>query len=166
MIFAARLRGRPVLAAAAAALLVATLGAAATDIGPWYEALRKPTWQPPNWLFGPAWTLIYALAALAGVLAWNRIRDPAARQRMLLLFALNAALNVVWSELFFGLHRPDWALLEVVPFWLSILALVVVLWPASPKSGVALLPYLGWVLFAAVLNYEITRLNPAFGGRA
>ena len=166
MTLLARLRGRPVLVAACAALLVALLGAATTDIGPWYYALQKPSWQPPDWLFGPVWTLIYGLTALAGVLAWNRVRDRAFRQRMLLLFAANAILNVLWSELFFGLHRPDWALLEVVPFWLSILVLVVVLWPVSLTSGLVLLPYLAWVLFAGILNYEINQLNPSVGGGA
>ena len=77
---------------------------------------------------------------------------------MLALFALNALLNVLWSELFFGLQRPDWALVEVVPFWLSILALVVLLFPVS-RSGWALVPYLLWVAFAGVLNLAIVRLN-------
>lgn len=154
---------RPVLWAAAAALLVAALGGAATEIGPWYYSLHKPSWQPPDWLFGPAWTLIYALTALSGVLAWNRLRDPAWRQRMLALFALNALLNVLWSELFFRLKRPDWALGEVVPFWLSILALVLFVFPVSRSAGWALVPYLAWVLFAAMLNLAIVRLNGPFG---
>lgn len=153
----------PVLVAAACALAVAALGAAASDIGPWYYGLAKPSWQPPDWLFGPAWTLIYGLAALAGVLAWRAAPTAAKRRLILVLFAANALLNVLWSELFFRLRRPDWALVEVVPFWLSILLLVAVLAPFSPAASKVLLPYLAWVAFAAALNLAIVRLNGPFG---
>ena len=156
-------RWRPILVAAVSAILVAALGASATDIGPWYRALHKPTWQPPDWVFGPAWTLIYGLTALAGVLVWNRMRDRHARHMVMGLFALNAALNVGWSELFFAAHRPDWALYEVVPFWLSIAMLIRVCWPVSAGAGRALLPYAAWVLFAGYLNLAVVRLNAPFG---
>ena len=155
-------RSTPVLVAAAAALAVAVLGAAATDIGPWYYALHKPDWQPPDWLFGPVWTLIYALAAMAGVIAWRSAGTVAQRQRILLFFAGNALLNILWSELFFKLRRPDWALIEAVPFWLSIVALIVVLAPISPTASRLLAPYLAWVAFATVLNLAVVRLNPSF----
>ncbi len=153
----------PVLFAAGAALLVALLGGAATEIGPWYYGLLKPSWQPPDWLFAPVWTVIYALTAMAGVLAWNRIRNRERRLRVMGLFAVNALLNVLWSELFFTSKRPDWAVAEVVPFWLSILALMVVLWPISRNASWLLAPYLVWVLFAGVLNLAIVRLNGPFG---
>lgn len=153
---------RPVLTAAGSAVVVALLGGAATQIGPWYYGLNKPSWQPPDWLFAPVWTLIYGLTALAGVLAWNRLADREKRLRLLGLFALNALLNVLWSELFFGMRRPDWAMSEVIPFWLSILALVLVVFPISRTAGWALIPYLLWVLFAAVLNLAIVRLNGPF----
>ncbi len=155
-------RAKPVLFAAAAAVAVALLGAATTEIGPWYYGLHKPSWQPPDWLFGPVWTLIYGLAALAGVLAWNRLHDRAARRRLLAMFAVNAGLNVLWSELFFSAHRPDWAVIEVVPFWLSILVLIAVVWPASQPAGWALVPYVLWVAFAGVLNLAVVRLNGPF----
>ena len=153
---------RPVLTAAGCAILVALLGGAATQIGPWYYALHKPSWQPPDWLFGPVWTLIYGLTALAGVKVWNRIADRERRLRMMALFALNALLNVLWSELFFGQRRPDWALSEVVPFWLSILVLMLLVFPITRTGGWALVPYLLWVLFAGVLNLAIVRLNGPF----
>ena len=155
-------RSTPVLVAAATAVVVAILGAAATDIGPWYYALHKPSWQPPDWLFGPVWTLIYALSAMAGVIAWRHARTVAQRQRILLFFAGNALLNVLWSEIFFKLRRPDWALIEAVPFWLSIVALIVVLAPISPTASRLLAPYLAWVAFATVLNLAVVRLNPSF----
>ena len=150
------------MTAASAALFIGILGGAATDVGPWYYGLVKPSWQPPNWLFAPVWTAIYGLTALAGVLAWNRIADRERRIWLMALFALNALLNVLWSELFFGLKRPDWSMAEVVPFWLSVLALVLIVFPISRKGGWALVPYLVWVLFAGVLNLAIVRLNGPF----
>jgi benzodiazapine receptor len=157
-----RSRWAPVALAALAAVLIAVMGGLATDIGGWYRALVKPPWQPPDWLFGPAWTLIYALAAMAGVAAWRGASDAVARQRVLLLFSLNAFLNVFWSLLFFRLQRPDLALLEVVFLWLSILALIIGLRPMSKRTTYYLLPYLAWVSFAAILNAEVVRLNPGF----
>ena len=159
----ARARWNPILLAAAAALAVAALGASATDIGPWYQSLRKPSWQPPDLLFGPVWTVIYALTAYAGVLTWRGARDRAQGLRLMGLFALNALLNVLWSELFFKLQRPDWALAEVVLFWLSILALAVAIAPVSQTAAWLLAPYLAWVAFAAALNLAVVRLNAPFG---
>ena len=125
-------------------------------------ALEKPAWQPPDWLFGPVWTLIYALAAVAGVSAWQGAPQSAGRNRILALFAINAFLNLLWSLLFFRLHRPDWALIEVAFLWLSIIALIFGLRPFSKVSTWLLAPYLLWVTFAAVLNATIVRLNPGF----
>ncbi len=152
---------KPVLAAAVIAALVAALGGAATDLGPWYQGLVKPSWQPPDWLFGPIWTLIYAVTGLAGVLSW--IAAPAAgRRRILLAFSFNALLNVAWSELFFRLRRPDWALAEVALLWLSILLLMAVVRPYSKRAVWLLVPYLLWVSFAAMLNLAVVRLNAPF----
>ena len=152
----------PVAVAVGAATLVALLGAAATDIGPWYYSLHKSSLNPPDWLFGPAWTLIYALTALSGVIAWRHAGSAVLRRRVLVLFAANALLNILWSELFFGLRRPDWAFTEVAPFWLSVLALVVLLRPVSRQASLLLLPYLAWVAFAGYLNFDVVRLNGPF----
>lgn len=159
-----RLRLRAVVTAALAALAVALLGMATTDIGPWYQNLEKPAWQPPDWLFGPAWTLIFALAAMAGVIAWQQARDRAGRNLILGTFAVNALLNILWSQLFFGFRRPDWALIEVVLLWASIIVLIVVLARFSRLAGWLIVPYLAWVSFAAILNLVIVRLNQPFGG--
>jgi tryptophan-rich sensory protein len=153
---------RAIVTAALAATAVAVAGALVTELGPWYFGLRKPAWQPPDWLFGPAWTLIFGLAAVAGVLGWNAAADRRERVRLLLLFAINAALNVGWSLLFFRLHRPDWALAEVVLLWLSIVVLMVVLWRSSRLAALALVPYLAWVTFAGILNRAIVVLNAPF----
>ncbi|MBU1360288.1 MAG: tryptophan-rich sensory protein [Gammaproteobacteria bacterium] len=154
---------RPVFTAAAAACLVALLGGLMTDLGPWYRGLVQPAWKPPDWLFGPVWTVIYALAAAAAVVAWRRAPDRASRETLLVLFSLNAFLNVLWSLLYFRLHRPDWALIEVVFLWLSIVALIVRLRGHARSTPWLLLPYLAWVSFAAVLNLATVRLNGPFG---
>jgi len=153
-------RWKPILAAALAAMAVAALGAQITDLGPWYHALREPAWKPPDVLFGPAWTLIFALAATAGVLGWKALHSRASRLAMCGFFFFNAPFNELWSALFFRVHRPDWALLEVGLLWLSILLLMIVLYRASKTASWLLLPYLIWVSFAAVLNLAVVRLNP------
>lgn len=150
----------PVAFAALAAVLVALLGFLATDLEGWYQTLEQPSWQPPGWLFGPIWTAIYAMAALAGVLAWHEARDANDRNWILALFALNGFLNVLWSLLFFRLQRPDLALAEIFLLWLSIVALIVGLRSFAKVTTWLLLPYLGWVTFAAALNAAVIRLNP------
>ena len=158
-------RWRPVVVAVVAAILVAVVGWLATDIGPWYQALRKPAWQPPDWLFGPVWTTIYALVVIASVRAWWRAPDVEAKEWLIVFFASNAFVNVLWSLLFFRLHRPDWALLEVGVLWSSVLLLTVVLWRRDRAGGLLLLPYLAWVSFASFLNLTIVVLNAPFAGR-
>ena len=145
--------------AAGIAIVVAVLGALLTDIGEWYLSLDKPAWQPPDWAFGPAWTLIFAATAAAGVLAWMADQD---RSTLIAAFAVNAILNVAWSALFFRLRRPDWALFEVLLLWLSIAVLIAVCGALDSRAGWLLLPYLAWVSFAAVLNAAIVRRNRPF----
>jgi len=155
-----------IIVATLVTLTVLGVGGAATTIGPWYQVeLRKPVWTPPNWAFGPAWTLILALAGWAGVLAWSHAANGAGHVRIAELFAVTIVLQVAWSPLFFNLKRPDWALIEVAFLWLSVLALAVDLAPYSTLAVVLLAPYLAWVAFAAVLNLAIVRMNPPFGRR-
>jgi tryptophan-rich sensory protein len=151
-----------ILSAAAGASFAGVVGALVTDLGPWYYGLRVPPWKPPDWLFGPAWTFIFACAAWAGAYAWWGARTTASRAAILALFALNFAFNILWSWLFFRLQRPDYALVEVGLLWLSIAVLIVVLRRHSPIAGWLLAPYLAWVTFAAALNYAIVRLNAPF----
>ncbi len=151
----------PILFAALVATAVAVLGATITDIGPWYHSLKQPHWAPPDVAYGAAWTLIYALTAFAGVTGWlaSNWRE---REWLLGLFALNGFLNIVWSLLFFRFHRPDWAVIEVVALWLSVLLLIVTIWRRSIWGAVLLLPYLLWVTFAGYLNMMIVRMNGPF----
>jgi tryptophan-rich sensory protein len=155
----------PVVAAAAAwAVGLGVAGIVATELGPWYYALRKPPWKPSDVLFGPVWTTIFALAALAAVLAWQAADGaPEARTRLLAAYAVNAVLNVLWSLLFFRLRRPDWALAEVALLWLSIAGMIAAVAPLSRLGAWLLAPYLAWVSFASVLNRAIVRLNQPFG---
>ena len=150
-----------IIIAALITLAVLGIGGAATTVDAWYWALRKPTWNPPDWLFGPAWTLILALAAWAGVLAWTRAA-PADHPTILLLFLCNIVLHMLWSPLFFNLKRPDWALIEVPFLWASIVALMLGLARYGQACVWLLVPYLLWVGFAAYLNLTIVRLNASF----
>ncbi len=154
---------RAVLVAAASALSVGAIGGSLTTVGPWYRALHKPGWTPPDVAFGIIWTAIFGLAAVSGVTAWRAARSAGRREWIIGLFALNGFLNVLWSLLFFRLQRPDWALVEVVPFWLSIAALIVFIGRFSRTGGALLIPYLVWVSIATLLNYDIVHLNPSFG---
>lgn len=154
---------RPIAVAAAAAVFVGILGGTITDLGPWYQSLQKPDWQPPGPAFGIIWTTIYALTAAAAVITWRRAPKGAEREWLLGLFALNGFLNLLWSLLFFRLHRPDWSLLEVAALWLSIVALIIYTARHSRLAGILLTPYLIWVSLASVLNFEIVRLNGPFG---
>ena len=152
-------RWKPIAVAAAATTFVASLGATVTDLGPWYQSLVQPSWKPPDLLFGPAWTIIFALVAASAVSAWRASPEREDREWIVGLFSLNGLLNLAWSALFFRVKRPDWALWEVVPFWLSILALVVFCARRSRNASLLLVPYLVWVAFAGALNAAVVSLN-------
>lgn len=153
----------PVTVATVAALCVAALGATVTDLGPWYQALAKPGWNPPDAIFPMGWTLIYALITMAAVTAWRAAPTAAVAEWMIGLFALNGFLNITWSLIFFRMQRPDWAFIEVVALWLSILALILYCGRFSRLSAALLVPYLAWVSFAAALNWAVVELNAPFG---
>jgi tryptophan-rich sensory protein len=154
----------PTLVAAGGVTVVAVAGAVLTELGAWYYNLRKPSWQPPDWLFGPAWTFIFICEAAAGVIGWHAMPTGGLAALLVLLFVVNGALNMLWSYFFFKLHRPDYAQVEVGFLWLSIVAPMVVLHSYAGLAWLLLLPYLLWVSFAAYLNYTIVRLNAPFGG--
>jgi benzodiazapine receptor len=152
-----------IVAAVLWGVVVAGAGAFLTELSPWYHALKRPSWQPPDWLFGPAWTVILGLASFSLLLALRQSHDRESRLLVAVFFVVNGVLNVLWSPLFFKLRRPDWALAEVPFLWLSILVPIVFLWPVSWWASLLLLPYLVWVSFAAFLNLTIVRLNRASG---
>lgn len=154
----------PIIFSSAGAVAVAAVGGILTrPRGTWYRNLRKPGWKPPDWLFGPAWTLILAMAAASCVLAWQSSGGTSGtRLWVAAQFGLNAALNILWNILFFGLRRPDWAMFEVVVLWLSIAGLMVSTAALSSTASLLLAPYIVWVSFASFLNLAMVRLNAPF----
>lgn len=146
--------------ALALCLGAAALGGLATAprIDTWYATLAKPPWNPPSWVFGPVWTVLYVLMAIAVWLVWRR-EGWAGAPRALALFTTQLALNVAWSWVFFGARQPGWAFVELIVLWLAIGATAWAFWPHSRTAACLLLPYWAWVSFAGVLNFAIWRLN-------
>lgn len=148
--------------AALAGWLLLTNSASATAVfvstGGWYAELAKPTWNPPGWLFGPVWTVLNGMMAVAAWRVWRNGGWP--RQKATLgLFLFQWALNALWTPLFFGLHRPSWALAEILVLLGAILATLRAFWWVDRPAGVLLFPYAAWVSFAAVLNGAIWQMN-------
>ncbi|TNE49467.1 MAG: tryptophan-rich sensory protein [Deltaproteobacteria bacterium] len=129
------------------------------SIQTWYPTLVKPAWNPPNWLFGPVWTLLFFCIAIAGWLVW-RSKGFQAAALPLTIFGVQLLLNAGWSWCFFGLQNPGLAFVEILFLWASILATILTFWPISPVAGALLIPYQLWVSFAAFLNFTIWKLNP------
>jgi tryptophan-rich sensory protein len=127
--------------------------------GAWYAGLNKPPWNPPAWIFGPVWSALYTMMAVAAWLVWQR-GGVAAQRRPLGLFLAQLVLNAAWTPLFFGLHRPGVAFAEIFLLWLAIAASLVAFRPVSRVAAWLLVPYLAWVSFAAMLNGTLWRLNP------
>ena len=149
----------PLALSLAACLGVAGLGGAftSTSVGDWYPTLSKPSWNPPSWVFGPVWTVLYSLMAVAAWRIW--LRGPRAHWGALALFGAQLLLNLGWSWVFFGCRAPGWAVLEISALWLAIVATLVSFWRVDRLAGLLLTPYLAWVSFAAALNLAIWRLN-------
>jgi len=124
-----------------------------------YGQLVQPDWAPPPSVFGPVWTVLYALMGIAAWLVWRSGGFRTNRQA-LTLFLVQLALNALWSWLFFAWHRGGLAFTDIVVLWLFIAATIVFFWRVRPLAGVLLIPYLLWVSFAAVLNYSVWQLNP------
>jgi translocator protein len=124
----------------------------------WYASLAKPSWTPPDWVFGPVWSMLYMSMAVAAWLVWRQAGLVGATVPMA-LFGIQLLLNALWSWLFFGLHSPGAASVDIVLLWMAIPATMVVFWRRSTVAGILFVPYLVWVSFASVLNLAIWRLN-------
>ena len=130
----------------------------------WYAGLEKPFFSPPDWLFAPVWTALYFTMAVAAWIVWRfESREPLVKPALLLFFA-QLIFNVLWPALFFSLRRPGWALMEIVGLWLLIVATALVFVRINRWAALLLVPYLGWVLYAAVLNGFILWLNRGLAG--
>ncbi len=129
--------------------------AAQFEPGLWYASIQKPGFTPPNWVFAPAWTVLYAAMAVAGWMVWR----VAGWGRALALWIAQLLLNGAWSWLFFGLHEPGLALAEILVLWIAIAATIAVFLHVRRAAAFLLVPYLAWVSFAGLLNAAIWHLN-------
>lgn len=138
----------------------AALGSVFTNnsLKTWYPTIKKPSWNPPNKIFGPVWSVLYLMMAVAGWLVWEKLPQKVLSASMALFF-VQLVLNVVWSVVFFGLRSPGWAFVEVVLLWVFIALSMISFWSVYWLAGLFFLPYFLWVSFALALNYAIWRLN-------
>jgi len=131
----------------------------APSIPTWYAALNKPGFNPPNYLFGPVWTLLYIMMGIAAYLVWRQGFENQEVRAALTIFAVQLILNAVWTPLFFGLHWLLAAFIEIVILWLLILWTIVKFYRISSIAGLLLIPYILWVTFASLLNFSLWQLN-------
>lgn len=130
----------------------------AQSVSTWYQTLQKPSFNPPSWIFAPVWTSLYAMMGIAGYLVYQK-KDRFGAPAALFIFSVQLALNLLWSVLFFCKKTPAGALIEIAFLWAAILLTTLLFWKISRKAAILLIPYLLWVSFASVLNFEIWRLN-------
>lgn len=123
--------------------------------GAWYAGLAKPAWTPPNWLFGPVWSVLYLMIAVAGWLVWESEAAPSARW----LWVAQLVLNGMWSPVMFGAHNITLALVVIVLMWLAIAAFIGATWRQVRTAALLFVPYLAWVSYATALNFAVRRLN-------
>jgi tryptophan-rich sensory protein len=148
------------LAWATLVFAAAALGSLATSssVGGWYQTLEKPTFTPPDWVFGPVWTALYLMMAIAAWLVWRK-HGFAAAAGPLGLFLAQLALNTLWSFLFFAMRSPWLAACEILLLWPAIVATIAAFQRRSSLAAILLVPYLAWVTYAAALNVSIARMN-------
>lgn len=144
----------------AASFLAASLGGIATgsSVKSWYPTLVKPSWNPPSWVFGPVWSVLYLGIAVVGYRLWT-FRDKEGARDTLALWWIQLGLNALWSVIFFGLRRPGYALGEVLILWICLVAIQIRLFRVDRRGAWIWVAYLSWVSFASVLNAAIWRLN-------
>lgn len=129
------------------------------SIPTWYAGIIKPTFSPPNWVFGPVWTTLFALMGIASYIVWKKGFERRDVRIALGMFALQLILNVTWSLIFFGLQNPALAFLEIIALWLAIALTIVSFYRINKNAAYLLIPYILWVSFAMFLNYTIWSLN-------
>ena len=155
---------RPLVTLSSVVVACVLLGAAgglitAPRIETWYSALDKPGFTPPSWVFGPVWTVLYALQGAAAWLVWKAGLDRRWVRIALALFTIQFVLNLAWSPAFFDLESPILGLVVIVPLWVAIVATIAAAARVERRAAVLLVPYLAWVSFATALNYAIWTLN-------
>jgi len=142
-------------------VVIGTIGTLATSssISTWYVSLNKPFFNPPNWIFGPVWTILYASLGIALYLILKSGFEKPLVKKAVIIFIAQFLLNTLWSFLFFGLQNPLLALFEIIILWIFILWTIIAFYKIRPISGVILFPYIVWVSFASILNFSIWILN-------
>lgn len=131
----------------------------ANSIAGWYATLQKPSFNPPNWIFGPVWTILYIMMGIALFVIWKSEAEPVLKKQALILFAIQLAVNFCWSLLFFYCESPGWALLDIIVMWVLILMTIFSFAKISSFAAWMLVPYISWVSFAMLLNFAIWKLN-------
>ena len=129
------------------------------SIPSWYAFLEKPSFSPPNWLFGPAWLTLYTLMAISLYLVWQKGLDKTQVRQAFNLFLIHLVFNALWSFSFFGLKNPLLGLANIILIWLFIILLIFKFFKISKPASILLVPYFLWVSFASLLNYSIFKLN-------
>ena len=130
-----------------------------TGVGGWYQTLVKPSFNPPNWIFAPVWTMLYIMMGIALFLIWKKEVSADKKRWAILCFVVQLALNFLWTFVFFYLEQPGWALVEILVLWVMILATILAFKKLSTPAAWLLVPYLLWVSFATLLTYSIWQLN-------
>jgi len=129
------------------------------SIPTWYAALQKPAFTPPNWLFAPAWVTLYLLMGISASLVWQRGLDNRQNRVALIVFLVQLILNALWSVVFFGFESPLFGIVVIALLWIAILLTILKFFRISRLASYLLIPYIGWVTFAAILNISIFTLN-------
>lgn len=150
-----------IIIAVALPLLAGAIGSAFTFTGidSWYQTIAKPSFNPPNWIFGPVWTTLYILMGLAFYLIWQAGLKDKFNKDSFILFLVHLAINSLWSIVFFGLQNPGLAFLVIIVLWFMILILIMRFYKIDKRAAWLLIPYILWVSFASVLNFSIWQLN-------
>ncbi|GAA4328152.1 TspO/MBR family protein [Flaviaesturariibacter amylovorans] len=130
-----------------------------TGTGSWYQEIRRPSWNPPNWVFGPVWTLLYVLMGISLFLVWKNARNTSLKRTGILLWSVQLFFNFCWSLLFFRAHMIGTALVDLALLWLFLLLTIYVFSRMQKTAAWLLLPYIAWVTFAGFLNYAIYLMN-------
>ena len=128
------------------------------SIASWYAFINKPSFSPPNWLFAPVWSLLYILMGIAAFLVWQK-RDNLKTKPALMFYGIQLILNTFWSIIFFGMHNPGLAFLEIIILWTFILITLIKFYKINKTSGILFIPYFIWVSFASILNFAVWMLN-------
>ena len=133
--------------------------ATATSINNWYVYLQKPWFNPPNYLFGPVWTILYLLMGISFFMILTTLSTAKKRTSAVAVFGIQLTLNFAWSFIFFKYHQLGWALVEIIAMWISIFTMIIVFSRINKTAAIMQIPYISWVSFATILNLAIWRLN-------